>query len=350
MLLRVIHETVYEYAPAVSNAQHVAHLRPVDTAAQRVLEHALHIDPPPAQRSEALDVFGNRRTFFSLPFTHASLRVRAESLLETHAPPRPAGADAGVCEDGDGNDPGVEGGPLEPSLPWDAVRDGLRYHRGAPYASAAEFTFASPYVPRHADFVAYARPSFPPGRALLPAARDLMSRIHADFTYAAESTDVGTPALEALAMRRGVCQDFAHIMIACLRGLGLAARYVSGYLLTQPPPGQPRLVGSDASHAWVAVWVPHAGDAGRQEIGCADGTVGGAWHDLDPTNDRVPGEDYVTLAVGRDYADVSPLRGVIHGGARHVLRVGVTVAPADDPVVAEIAAGTPATAVAGTAD
>jgi len=352
MLLRVIHETVYEYAPAVSNAQHVAHLRPVDTAAQRVLEHALHIDPPPAQRSEALDVFGNRRTFFSLPFTHASLRVRAESLLETHAPPRPAGADvgAGVGEDGDGNDPGAEGGPPEPSLPWDAVRDGLRYHRGAPYASAAEFTFASPYVPRHADFVAYARPSFPPGRALLPAARDLMSRIHADFTYAAASTDVGTPALEALAMRRGVCQDFAHIMIACLRGLGLAARYVSGYLLTQPPPGQPRLVGSDASHAWVAVWVPHAGDAERQEGGCADGTVGGAWHDLDPTNDRVPGEDYVTLAVGRDYADVSPLRGVIHGGARHVLRVGVTVAPADDPVVAEIAAGTPATAVAGTAD
>lgn len=334
MLLRVIHETVYEYAPAVSNAQHVAHLRPVETAGQKLLEHALLIDPLPAQRSEVTDVFGNTRTFFSLPFTHGALCVRAESLLETGTPPP------------------VAHPAEEESVAWEAVRDGLRYHRGAPYACAAEFNFASPYVPRHADFVAYARPSFPPGRALLPAARDLMARIHADFTYSSSSTDVSTPALEALAMRRGVCQDFAHIMIACLRGLGLAARYVSGYLLTQPPPGQPRLIGSDASHAWVAVWVPHApqdgggGERGegepreRGERGERGAAVSGAWHDLDPTNDRAPGEDYVTLAVGRDYADVSPLRGVIHGGARHVLKVAVTVAPADDPAVAGLAVGT----------
>lgn len=309
MLLRVIHETVYEYDPAVSNAQHVAHLRPIDTAAQRLLQHILHIDPPAAQCTQVVDVFGNTRTFFSLPFTHESLRVRAESLLET----QPAAA----CEDESESEERDE--PAGPA--WEAVRDCLRYHRAAAYESAAEFVFASPYIPRHADFVAYARPSFTPGRALLPAARDLMARIHDDFTYSASATDVGTPALEALAMRRGVCQDFAHIMIACLRGMGLAARYVSGYLLTQPPPGQPRLVGSDASHAWVAVWVPGPAVQGSS----------GAWHDLDPTNNRAPGEDYVTLAVGRDYADVSPLRGVIHGGARHELLVAVTVAPVDEP-------------------
>lgn len=333
MLLRVIHETVYEYAPSVSNAQHMAHLRPLDAPGQRLLEHHLRIDPPPAQCLERTDVFGNTRAFFSLPFAHESLRVRAESLVETRTPlPAAPGEGAGdalemeAAEDVDADDLALA---LPQSPAWEAVRDLLRYRRGAAYEPAAEFAFASPHIPRHADFVAYAEPSFTPGRPLLEAAWDLMSRIHADFTYAPAETDVGTPALEALSMRRGVCQDFAHIMIACLRGLGLAARYVSGYLLTQPPPGQPRLVGSDASHAWVAVWVPGEGDG----LGGDVAQSGGTWHDLDPTNDRAPGEDYVTLAVGRDYADVSPLRGVIHGGARHILRVAVTVAPADEVLV-----------------
>jgi transglutaminase-like putative cysteine protease len=155
----------------------------------------------------------------------------------------------------------------------------------------------------------------------LAAARDLMARIHADFTYESQSTEVNTPALEALAQRKGVCQDFAHIMIACLRAMGLAARYVSGYLLTQPPPGQPRLVGSDASHAWVAVYLP--------DLPGAD--AGHGWYDLDPTNNRdgweTPGEDYVTLATGRDFSDISPIRGVIHGGSQHTLAVAVTVEP-----------------------
>ena len=141
-----------------------------------------------------------------------------------------------------------------------------------------------------------------------------MARIHRDFEYHTAATDVGTPALEALALRQGVCQDFAHVMLGCLRSLGLAARYVSGYLLTEPPPGATRLAGSDASHAWVAVYVP-------AERGP------GAWAGFDPTNDRWPGEDYVTLATGRDFSDVSPLRGVLRGGARHRLRVGVTVKP-----------------------
>ena len=163
-----------------------------------------------------------------------------------------------------------------------------------------------------------------PGRRLIDAARDLMTRIHTDFTYESQSTEVNTPALEALAQRKGVCQDFAHIMIGCLRAMGLPARYVSGYLLTQPPPGQPRLVGSDASHAWVAVYLPDL--PGAQE--------GRGWYDLDPTNDRsgwgTPGEDYVTLALGRDYSDISPMRGVIHGGARHTLSVAVTVEPLEE--------------------
>lgn len=306
MLLRVLHETVYKYGQPVTDAQHVAHLRPLDLPHQEVVQHALHIDPPPSQCVQQPDVFGNARTFFCLPFAHHALRVQAESLLRTHQP-------AAVDE------------ASTPGPAWETVRDRLRYARGAAYEPAAEFCFASPHVPLHADFAAYARQSFAARRPLLDAARDLMRRIHADFTYAPAATDIGTPARQVLQERQGVCQDFAHVMVACLRALGLPARYVSGYLLTAPAPGQPRLVGSDASHAWASVWSPaDVGEAGQ-----------GAWFDMDPTNDRAPGEDYVTLAVGRDYADVSPLRGVIHGGDRHVLRVGVTVEPVSDRTAAE---------------
>jgi transglutaminase-like putative cysteine protease len=300
MLLHVVHETRYDYAPTVKTAQHMAHLKPAHNSRQRLLSHRLEISPQPAQQSEAQDVYGNTRAFFSLQARHDKLRVVATSLVETSSPPQPAR-----------------------DLPWEEVRERLRYHRHAAYDPAAEFVFASPYVPRHPDLLAYARPSFTPGRTLLEASRELMARIHADFEYETEATDVGTPALEALAMRKGVCQDFAHIMLGCLRSLGLPARYVSGYLLTEPPPGGIRLVGSDASHAWVSVYVPGASAAE------------GEWADLDPTNNREPGEDYVTVATGRDYSDVSPVRGVIHGGTHHRLHVAVTVAPTD-----EIAAAT----------
>ncbi|TWO73222.1 transglutaminase family protein [Caenimonas sedimenti] len=295
MLLHVTHETAYDYAPPVRTAQHMAHLKPVHNGQQQLLEHRITIEPEPAQQSDAIDVYGNTRHFFSLQAVHDTLRVVSESLVSTSAIAEP-----------------------ECSLAWEQVREHLRYHRAAQYDPAAEFSFASPYVPRHADFIAYAQPSFPVGRPLLEAARELMHRIHADFEYATQATDVNTPPLEALALRKGVCQDFAHVMLGCLRSLGLAARYVSGYLLTEPPPGQTRLVGSDASHAWVSLYLP------------ADGEHGAQWADLDPTNDRAPGEDYVTLALGRDYSDVSPIRGVIHGGANHALRVAVTVAPAKE--------------------
>ena len=298
MLLHVVHETRYDYSPAVKTAQHMAHLRPAHNEHQQVLSHELAIDPPPAQQGEAVDVYGNTRAFFSLQVRHDELVIVATSLVATSMPPL-----------------------VECGLSWEEVRERLRYHRGAAYDPAAEFVFASPYVPRDEAFVTYALPSFTPDRNILEAARDLMHRIHADFEYETEATDVSTPALEALELRKGVCQDFAHVMLACLRSLGLPARYVSGYLLTEPPPGRPRLVGADASHAWVSIYLPR-----EQALG-EDGP--GQWTDLDPTNDRAPSDDYVTLAVGRDYSDVSPVRGVIHGGANHKLDVGVTVTPVD---------------------
>ena len=216
-------------------------------------------------------------------------------------------------------------------LPWEAVRERFRFRKDATFDAASEFVFPSPYVPRHDDFAAYARASFVPGRAAFDVAMDLTERMYEDFAYDADSTEINTPAVEALAQRKGVCQDFAHIMIACFRTMGLPARYVSGYLLTQPPPGQPRLVGADASHAWVSVYLPGKGEDDGSESA-------GGWADFDPTNGRQPGEDYVTLAIGRDYSDVSPMRGVLHGGARHTLRVGVTVQP-----VGEVVEGLPQT-------
>ena len=300
MRLHVIHETHYAYTPAVKTAQHQAHLVPATLPCQRLLSHRLMIDPEPAQRRVFTDAWGNGGCFFSLQTTQDQLRVVAESLVETSPRPQPANA-----------------------IAWEAARERMRYHRQAHWDPASEFLFASPYVPRHEDFVAYARPSFTPGRPLLEAAQDLMHRIHREFAYQPQATDANTPALEALALRRGVCQDFAQVMVGCLRSLGLPARYVSGYLLTEPPPGQPRLVGADASHAWASLYLPDEAEA-------ADGQKrAGTWADLDPTNDRAPGPDYVTLAIGRDYGDVAPLRGVIQG-SDHVLTVAVTVTPVED--------------------
>ena len=293
MLLHIRHETHYHYTPAVENAQHAVHLRPSTGNGQIVMQHGLFISPQPEQQRDGLDVYGNSKLFFSLQTPHDELEVIADSVVQTHA--RPA---------------------YSTNLAWERVRDAFRYRAGAEHNSAWEFVFASSYVPRHEEFTDFAKPSFPPGRPLLEAAHDLMARIHSAMTYDGESTDVETPALMALQQGKGVCQDFAHIMLAGLRSMGLPARYVSGYLLTQPAPGEVKLVGSDASHAWVSVYV-------------GDLPEGQRWVDLDPTNNRwgwnAPGVDYVTVATGRDFGDVSPLRGVIHGGASHTLTVGVTV-------------------------
>lgn len=298
MKLRITHETSYSYAPAVETAQHMAYLQPLSTANQTLLDHALRIEPLPEQVSRATDVFGNTRCFFSLQSPHTVLNVTASSVVSTSTSPMP-----------------------ESEIGWEKTRERFRYHSGDCFDSASEFVFGSPFVTRDAEFVAYAKPSFTPGSSVLAVATDLMQRIHRDFVYESQSTEVNTPALQALAQRKGVCQDFAHIMIACMRSMGIPARYVSGYLLTQPAPGTVKLKGSDASHAWVSVYIP-------------DFPQGNRWCDLDPTNNRCgwhsPGEDYVTLATGRDFSDVSPMRGVIHGGASHILSVAVTVEPADD--------------------
>ncbi|MBP8148502.1 MAG: transglutaminase family protein [Limnohabitans sp.] len=296
MHLAITHETRYRYQPAVQTAQHVAHLQPADTPCQQVISHVLHIEPATTV-VHSIDAFCNHRAYWALTAPHDGLLVRAHSEVITRPVPE-----------------------ARPSQSWEAVREHFRYRAGHASDISSGFVFGSHHAPAHEDFVAYARPSFTPGRPLGQAAQALMSRMHAEFTYASQSTDINTPAREALAKRRGVCQDFAHILVASLRSLGLPARYVSGYLLTQPPPGQPRLVGSDASHAWASVYLPELASHPCQ-----------GWLDLDPTNDRSglasPGEDYVQLALGRDFADVSPLRGVLQGGGAHTLEVGVTVAP-----------------------
>ena len=297
MLLHVRHETLYHYTPAVENAQHALHLRPGNSPSQTVLQHAMHISPQPAQQREATDGYGNSKLFFSLQTSHDELQVIADSVVQTQASTAPIDA-----------------------LAWERISETFRYRAGADYNSAWEFVFASPYVPRHEAFADFAKSSFTPCRPLLEAVRELMSRIHSAMSYDDESTDVDTPALVALQQGRGVCQDFAHIMVACCRAMGLPARYVSGYMLTQPAPGHPRLIGCDASHAWASVYCPNASD--EKSVSST-----GQWFDFDPTNNRTPSEDYVTLATGRDFLDVSPLRGVIRGGAQHTLDVAVTVTP-----------------------
>jgi transglutaminase-like putative cysteine protease len=291
--LDVRHTTVSSYTARVEVAYHCAHLTPRDDERQQVERFRLTIDPPPAQCIASRDSFGNVRTEFSLYVPHQELVVGVESRVTVR--PLECAVDESAAAS------------------WEQVAAALRYVAGAPFRRASEFVYASPYVPLQPLLTDYARPSFPPGRSVLAAARELMQRIHRDFSYEAGVTEVGTPLLEVFRDRRGVCQDFAHLMIAMLRGLGLPARYVSGYLLTRPPPGRARLVGADASHAWVSIWCPNLG-----------------WIDLDPTNAVLPETDHVTLAIGRDYGDVMPLRGVIQGGASHTVEVAVDVVPAAD--------------------
>lgn len=288
-VLHISHVTHYDYASRVDLAMHLLHLQPLSRADQQLEDFRLDIDPPATRNQASLDYFGNPQHHLTLTTPHHALTVRAESRVRrlAAATPKPSVSPA-----------------------WESVRAAMRYRAGQPWLPAAEFCFPSAFVPLHPAFQAYAQLEFTPGRPLLEAAIGLMARIHHEFTYATASTDLTTPALEAFSRRQGVCQDFAHIMIACLRSLGLPARYVSGYLLTQPPPGQPRLLGVDASHAWLAVWCPQHD-----------------WVELDPTNNLIAAQSHAVIACGRDYADVAPLRGVIQGGGSHTLSVAVSVVP-----------------------
>ena len=292
--IEVEHDSHYTYQTEVELAHHLAYLRPRKTDWQKVLFTELEISPKPDCQTESQDAFGNHRTFFTLSTPHAALLVRSRSVVTL-------------------TDRYASFDPSR-SVAWEEVRDALAYALDRPYVAASEFSFFSPYVPRLAELRAYAERSFVPGRNLAEASIELSSRIHEDFTYSPTATEVHTPILEAFNKRAGVCQDFSHILIACLRSMGLSAQYVSGYLLTKPLPGTVKLRGADASHAWVAVYCPQAP---------------GQWLELDPTNNVLAGPSHVRLAVGRDFGDVSPLRGVIRGGGDHKLTVGVTVQTID---------------------
>jgi transglutaminase-like putative cysteine protease len=294
--LSVVHETEYAYAHSVEMAHHVACLRPLTDAAQTLRVFEMSVAPQPGQHSTRVDAFGNSRAYFSLSAPHTELLVISRSEVEVRA--RYLGVDLSTTE--------------HVAL----VAEQLAYRAKAPFVAASEMAYASPFVPLHEELRTYAQESLKPGRPLGEAAQELMQRIHRDFRYAPLSTDISTPILEVFEKRQGVCQDFAHLMLGCLRACGLAARYVSGYLLTQVPEGQPRLVGADASHAWVSVWCP-----GLQT------PRAGQWLDLDPTNNCLPGVDHIRVAHGRDFGDVTPLRGVIRGGGAHTLAVRVTTTP-----------------------
>lgn len=290
-LYRVTHRTEYRYSAPVTNSYGRGHLTPRPTPNQRCLRSEIDIDPPPVDRSTAPDAYGNVSTFFQVTERHDRLTVTAISVVEVD---RPDGAR--YCS------------PAA-LAPWESARP-----RGPQGAFACEFSLD--LCPPEIDEAvrAYAAPSFPPGRPLIEAVADLNGRIFADFTYRSGSTTVSTRVGEVLAAREGVCQDFARLAIACLRAQGLAASYVSGYLATDPAPGQDRVFGIDATHAWAAVWTPD-----------------GEWVGFDPTNDQWADERYVTVAWGRDYADVPPLRGIIYTDSEHsVIEVSVDVAPIDD--------------------
>jgi transglutaminase-like putative cysteine protease len=290
MRFRVTHTTTYHYTAPVSLCLNVVRLTPRSGPRQECHANRLIIDPLPAVLHPHVDYFGNHTTFFTVQEPHRRLMVTAES--------------EGAWQTS--TDPVAEATP-----PWETVRNTLAENAPALF-DACQFAFESHHVPISAELAAYAAPSFTPDRPILEGAMDLMARIHHDFRFDPTATTVSTPVHEVLTHRRGVCQDFAHLQIGCLRSLGLSARYVSGYLVTRPPPGRPRLVGADASHAWLSIYCPDLG-----------------WVDLDPTNNMLPGERHITLAWGRDYDDVSPTRGVIIGGGRQSISVGVTVIAAE---------------------
>jgi transglutaminase-like putative cysteine protease len=291
--IEVVHVTRYDYTAPVSASHHAGCLQPLQDAGQALDGFRLDIDPEPTSLCHRHDAQGHACVHFQIDRPHGVLQVRATSRVRVRA------RFAHLRQDG--------------SPAWETVAERLRYVAARPCEPAVAFAQPSPYVPRLDALRAYAAASFSAGRPMAHAAFDLMQRVHRDFTYRSRSTDVDTPLAQVLEQRAGVCQDFAHLMCGALRMMGLAARYVSGYLLTRPAGQGPALVGADASHAWVQVWCP--GTPGVP----ADG-----WLDLDPTNDLVPALDHVRVAVGRDYGDVAPLRGVIRGAGAHRLTVGVT--------------------------
>lgn len=287
MIYDVSHRTIYAYRKPVLQSQHLLHLAPRTGPHQGVLRHSLLIEPAPKSKVEHTDYFGNDTSILTIEDEHSELVIHARSTVEVHAPDLPM---------------------LALSTPWEKVAGKALLSNSGLDIGVLQFVSAS----RHTRFIAealdYARPSFALGRPILEAALDLTRRIFKEFKFDSTATDISTPVAHVLLERRGVCQDFAHLAITCFRSLGLPARYVSGYLLTYPPPGMEKLQGADASHAWISVWTPEVG-----------------WVDFDPTNGVMPAEEHVTVAYGRDYDDVSPISGVLLGGSRQSMSVAVDV-------------------------
>jgi transglutaminase-like putative cysteine protease len=302
MKFRITHRTHYTYSQPVELCHNEAHLQPRATATQSCGSSAVAIDPLPAERHERNDFFGNRVLYFAVQDSHEELVVTANSEVEV-TPARSSVEDE--------------------SPSWEEARQRLYVEPSPEDRMARQFVLDSPLAAATPQVHAFALPSFPPGRPILDAILDLNNRIHREIKYDPKGTTVTTLPSEVIRERVGVCQDFAHLAIACLRSLGLPARYVSGYLETIPPAGKPRLQGADASHAWFSAFVPGVG-----------------WLDFDPTNDHMPSELHVTTAWGRDYADVTPLKGVIFGGGDHTVKVSVDmVRVGEDPLPRETGEG-----------
>lgn len=290
MILEVSHKTVYHYTAPVAQAHHLLHLEPRPHSRQRVIRHTLLVEPAPAARSDFIDYFGNPASSVSIETGHSDLMIHSRGLVEVTAPP-----------------------PLDlaASKPWNQVAAELAPARKPYDIDVVQYLVPSQQVALTQALIDFARPSFPPARPILECAQHLMHRIYNEFAYDDAATDIATTIEEVLEIRRGVCQDFAHLLIGAMRAFCLPARYVSGYLLTHPPAGGEKLVGADASHAWVSVWAPGIG-----------------WVDFDPTNNVLPSDEHVTIAYGRDFQDVSPVTGVLLGGGTHQVEVFVDVVPA----------------------
>jgi transglutaminase-like putative cysteine protease len=292
MNYQVRHSTTYDYHEMVAVCQNVVHLAPRPVRWQLSHRHRLVVRPVPATMRRQTDYFGNPVTHFAIHEGHRKLSITSISQVEVRSRPVLV--------------------PSE-SLAWEAVRDAMPADRTSLGLDTYQFCFDSPRIGRAANLAAYAAVSFLPRRPILEAALDLNRRIHADFAFDPHATNVFTPLAEVFEKRRGVCQDLAHVGVGCLRSIGLAARYVSGYLRTVPPPGKPRLVGADVSHAWISL--------------CC-GALG--WVDLDPTNDVLVDTDHITIGWGRDYNDVCPINGMFIGGGQHAMHVSVDVEPIDE--------------------
>ena len=295
MNYRIVHTTHYSYESPVSLSHNEARMLPRNTARQRCDRSDLRVVPEPQDRAEHEDYFGNRVAYFAIETAHDALEVTAVSEVQV----APLGMELAFGSD----------------LSWEEARAQLRRSLDGPGLAARQYTVTSPMVRPDASLMAYAAESFAPGRPIVDAVQALNRRIYREFEYQPGFSTVATPLSTILKHRAGVCQDFAHLAIACLRAHGLAARYVSGYIETMPPPGQEKLTGADASHAWFSVYVP-----------------GLDWLDFDPTHDQGAADQHITVAVGRDYADVAPITGVVNGVGAHSLEVSVDVTRLDASV------------------